>query len=118
MISIGTLTYIKPVIRLLRAQQFKSKILQMPFEDAAGKLSYPFDVKLELFSHAYRSFSPEWHDEVFFYMCMEDPRLWSPVFGREYTSNEEFEADMKNSYMKKIDLLRRQAGKQARRAAK
>lgn len=106
MISIGTLTYIKPVIRLLRTQQFKSRILQMPLEDAAGKLSYPFDVKLELFTHAYRSFSREWHDGVFFYMCMEDPRLWQPVFGREYTSNEEFENDMKNSYMEKIKALR------------
>ncbi len=116
MISIGTLTYIKPVIRLLRTQQFTSRILQMPFEDAAGKLSYPFDVKLELFTHAYRSFSPEWHTEVFFYMCMEDPRLWPLVFGREYASNEEFEADMKNSYMKKINALRRQAGKHGRRS--
>jgi len=102
MISIGTLTYIKPVIRLLRAQRFKSKILQMPMEDAAGKLSYPFEIKRKLFSHAYESFSGDWQNGVFFYMCMEDPRLWPLVFHREYTSNEEFEADMKQNYMNKI----------------
>lgn len=107
MISIGTLTFIKPVIRLLRARQMKSKILQMPIEDAAGKLSYPLEVKQELFTHAYDSFSPEWHEAVFFYMCMEDPRLWLPVFGREYSSNEEFEGDMKRSYMEKIEARRR-----------
>lgn len=102
MVSLGTLTYIKPVIRLLRSQHFKSKILQMPLADAAGKLSYPFETKLKLFTHAYGSFSEEWKREVFFYMCMEDPRLWQPVFGREYTSNEDFEEDMKRRYMEKI----------------
>lgn len=102
MISLGTLTYIKPVLRLLRSQHFKSKILQMPLEDAAGKYSYPFETKLELFQHAYKSFSPLWQREVFFYMCMEDPRLWQPVFGREYASNDEFEADMKRRYYKKV----------------
>jgi len=102
MISLGTLTYIKPVIRLLRSQHFKSKILQMPLADAAGKLSYPFETKLRLFTHAYESFSEEWKGEVFFYMCMEDPRLWKPVFGREYPSNEDFEEDMKRRYTEKV----------------
>ncbi len=102
MISLGTLTFIKPVIRLLRSQHFKSKILQMPLADAAGKLSYPFETKLQLFTHAYESFSDAWKGEVFFYMCMEDPRLWQPVFGREYPSNDDFEADMKRRYMEKI----------------
>jgi spore photoproduct lyase len=105
MVSLGTLTYIKPVIRLLRSQHFKSKILQMPLTDAAGKLSYPFETKLRLFTHAYGSFSEEWKREVFFYMCMEDPRLWQPVFGREYPSNEDFETDMKRRYMEKVIRL-------------
>ncbi len=107
MVSIGTLTFIKPVIRHLRSQPIKSKILQMPLEDAAGKFSYPFETKLELFQHAYRSFSEEWRRNVFFYMCMEDERLWDPVFGRSYASNEEFEADMKSFYMQKVNGKRR-----------
>jgi len=103
MISIGTLTYIKPVIKQLRSQKMKSKILQMPLEDAAGKYSYPYEIKRKLFTHAYESFSSEWHEEVFFYMCMEDPLLWPAVFHREYPTNEDFEKDMKEQYKAKID---------------
>src|SRR6056297_3054190 len=102
MVSLGTLTFIKPVIRHLRAQPVKSKILQMPLKDAAGKFSYPYETKLELFQHAYQSFSEEWRRKVFFYLCMEDERLWQPVFGRVYSSNEEFETDMKAFYIKKV----------------
>jgi spore photoproduct lyase len=36
---------------------------------------------------------------------MEDPRLWQPVFGREYPSNEDFETDMKRRYMEKVRRL-------------
>ena len=106
MVSLGTLTFIKPVIRHLRAQPIRSKILQMPLEDAAGKFSYPFETKLELFRHAYESFSKEWQRNVFFYMCMEDEKLWQPVFGRAYSTNAEFETDMIGFYLKKIDHKR------------
>jgi hypothetical protein len=34
---------------------------------------------------------------------MENPKLWKPVFGFEYTSNEVFEAAMKKSYVAKIN---------------
>ena len=101
-ISFGTLTFIKPVIKQLRKRSLKSKILQMPMEDIAGKLSYPFGLKKEMFSFAYNSFK-EWHDKVFFYLCMEDIRLWKQVFGREYSSNEEFETDMIDSYFLKVN---------------
>ena len=102
LVSFGTLTYARPVVRLIRRQKIKSGVLKMPFENIAGKLSYPFELKRELFSHAYGSFSEEWHRQVFFYLCMEDPRLWEPVFGRSYASNEEFEEAMKSAYMRKI----------------
>ncbi|MFW6207242.1 MAG: radical SAM protein [Spirochaetota bacterium] len=107
MVSLGTLTFIKPVIRHLRTLPLRSKILQMPLEDAAGKFSYPFETKLELFRHAYRSFSKEWQQRVFFYMCMEDENLWQPVFGRAYSSNAEFETDMIGFYLNKINAKRR-----------
>ncbi len=102
MISIGTLTFIKPVIKKIRERDFHSMILKMPMVETAGKLSYPMDLKLELFSHAYNSFSQQWHDDVFFYLCMEGHELWKPVFGFEYQSNEEFELAMKSSYLQKI----------------
>ncbi|MCJ8346013.1 hypothetical protein MJH12_10765, partial [bacterium] len=69
-----------------------SKILQMPFENAAGKASYPIDLKVEFFSRIYQKFAP-WHKKVFFYLCMEDPSLWPKVFGFDYANNEEFEED-------------------------
>ncbi len=104
LVSLGTLTFIKPVIKKLRQRSFKSKILQMPLVDAAGKLSYPLEMKERLFRFAYESLEP-WHKKVFFYMCMEDKRLWKRVFGYEYPTNESFELDMKYSYMAKIKSL-------------
>ncbi|RUM68893.1 MAG: hypothetical protein DSZ05_00330 [Sulfurospirillum sp.] len=105
LVSFGTLTFIKPVLQKIRGRDFKSKILQMPLTQAAGKLSYPLHVKKEMFRFAYESFKP-WHKKVFFYLCMEDHTLWKDVFGYEYPTNESFEMDMKLSYKAKIDRLR------------
>ncbi len=101
LVSMGTLTFIKPVIKKLRERNFKSKILQMPLIDASGKYSYPLETKLEMFKSVYDTFKP-WHKEVYFYLCMEDHSLWKDVFGYEYSSNEEMEKDMIDSYKKKI----------------
>ncbi len=101
LLSLGTLTFIKPVLKKMRERNVKSKILQMPLEDAEGKYSYPLDIKRRMFSFAYKSLS-DWHGKVFFYMCMEDARLWKDVFGYEYFSNEEFESAMIAAYEEKI----------------
>jgi spore photoproduct lyase len=102
LVSLGTLTYIKPVIRQLRERPgFQSHILQMPMVEAEGKLSYPEEVKQEMFSFAYHALAP-WHGRVFFYLCMEHQRIWQPVFGFDYASNEAFEQAMKESYQRKI----------------
>lgn len=103
LVSLGTLTFIKPVLKKLRNRDFKSKILQMPLEDASGKFSYPYEIKREMFRFAYSQFEP-WHSKVFFYLCMEDKRLWKEVFGYEYANNDDFEAAMISSYEKKIAL--------------
>ncbi len=104
LVSLGTLTFIKPVIKKLRERSFKSKILQMPLVNAAGKLSYPKDIKKDMFRFAFNSLK-EWHGRVYFYLCMEDHSLWKEVFGREYPTNESFELDMKYSYLSKIKNL-------------
>ncbi|MBB6482639.1 SPL family radical SAM protein [Spirochaeta isovalerica] len=104
LLSMGTLTYIKPVIRKIRDREMKSKILEMPMIDAGGKLSYPIEIKRELFGTVYNSFSEDWKKEVFFYLCMEDQSLWEPLFGRSYRNNEEFENDMIESYFRKVPL--------------
>jgi spore photoproduct lyase len=108
LVSLGTLTYIKPVIKQLRARPgFHSKVLQMPMVEADGKLSYPDEIKLEMFTYAYQSLAA-WHDKVFFYLCMENPRLWQPVFGFDYPDNQAFEDAMKSHYLKKIRQRRGQ----------
>ncbi|MHC4222008.1 MAG: SPL family radical SAM protein, partial [Planctomycetota bacterium] len=66
--------------------------------------SYPDEIKLSLFSHVYNCFPQSWKEDVFYYLCMENQRLWKPVFGYEYTSNIEFEAAMKKAYLDKIRL--------------
>ncbi len=101
MVSLGTLTFIKPVIKTIRSRDFKSKILQIPFANANGKLSYPIEIKKEIFRFAYESLS-KWHKKVFFYLCMEEHSLWKEVFSYEYPTNETFENDMKLHYLKKI----------------
>ena len=104
MVSMGTLTFIKPVLREIRNRAIPSQILKMPMVDAAGKQSYPDDIKLAMFSHLYACFTESWKREVFFYLCMENAEFWEPVFGFDYSSNEEFEAAMKTAYLKKIDF--------------
>ncbi len=99
LVSFGTLTFIKPVIKQLRNREFKTKITQIPHEDASGKTSYPLKTKVEMFSHAYNSFKP-WHKDVFFYMCMEEHSLWKECFGYEYATNNDFERAMLASYCK------------------
>ncbi len=101
LVSLGTLTFIKPVIKKLRSRDFKSKILQMPLVDAGGKQSYPLEIKEEMFKGVYEAFAP-WHKEVYFYMCMENESLWKKVFGYEYDSNDEMELSMISSYKSKI----------------
>ena len=106
LVSLGTLTYIKPVIKKLRSRaDFKTKILQMPMVETDGKLSYPDEIKREMFGFAYQSLAA-WHGRVFFYLCMENQRLWQPVFGFEYATNAAFEQAMKASYMQKIEQRR------------
>ena len=105
LISLGTLTFIKPVIKQLHKRKMKSKILQMPLADAEGKLSYPLDIKRKIFSSIYKRFSEKWRSMVYFYMCMEDKSLWEDIFGKEYKTNEEFESDMNAHYMGKIKWL-------------
>jgi spore photoproduct lyase len=100
MVSFGTLTFIKPVIKQLRAREFRTKITQIPHEDASGKTSYPNETKVEMFKHAYESFKP-WHKDVFFYLCMEEHHMWGKTFGYQYSTNNDFERAMLASYCKK-----------------
>lgn len=103
LVSFGTLTFIKPVIKQLRERDFRSKITQMPFENASGKSSYPHNIKVEMFKHAYESFTP-WHKKVFFYLCMEEHEMWKETFGYQYATNNDFERAMLATYTKKLQM--------------
>ncbi|NPA65821.1 MAG: hypothetical protein GXO11_02960 [Epsilonproteobacteria bacterium] len=104
LVSFGTLTFIKPVIKQLREREFRSKITQIPHVDASGKTSYPIETKIEMFSHAYKSFQAwqKGEDKVFFYLCMEPHELWGKTFGYQYATNNDFEHAMLGAYCKKI----------------
>ncbi len=103
LISFGTLTFIKPVIKQLRNREFRTKITQIPHADASGKTSYPNATKVEMFKHAYESFKP-WHKEVFFYLCMEEHQMWAKTFGYQYSTNNDFERAMLSSYANKLEM--------------
>lgn len=104
MVSMGTLTFTRSVMKTIRRRPLTSKILQMPLEEIAGKFSYPLEIKTELFSHLYGSLSP-WHGKVFFYLCMEAQSLWRPALGHDYASNLALEDAMKGSYLAKVAAL-------------
>lgn len=105
LVSLGTLTFTKAVMKTIRARPLATKILQLPLEPCAGKLSYPIATKIELFQQVYTALAA-WHRQVFFYLCMEPPELWSPVFGFDYADNAAFETAMHTAYRAKIRAAR------------
>ncbi len=105
MVSFGTLTFIKSVIKNLRERKLKTRVLQIELDEIEGKYSYPLDVKEEMFSFMYEKFR-SWHDKVYFYLCMEEKSLWKKVFGFGYESNDEFEMSMIEAYFRKIEKKR------------
>lgn len=104
MVSMGTLTFTRSVMKTIRQRPLTSKILQMPMEEIAGKFSYPIDTKVDLFKTLYDALEP-WHNKVFYYLCMEAQSLWQPVFGYEFDSNLALESAMKSAYFDKIQRL-------------
>ena len=104
MISMGTLTFIKPAINKLRSTGLKSKVLQIPMADAVGKSSYTKEIKKEIFSTVYDQFQP-WHKDVFLYLCMEESSVWESVFGSYYKDNVDFETALFDSVSTKMNKL-------------
>ena len=102
MISMGTLTFIKPAIKKIRSSGLSSKVLQIPMADAVGKSSYTKEIKKEIFGHVYSQFF-DWHDDVFFYLCMEERSIWESVFGGAYDNNKEFEEKLYDCVTSKMN---------------
>lgn len=96
-ISMGSVTFIKPVLKQIRRRGEPTRILQTTLvKDPHGKLTYPDELKVSMFSTMYRALSP-WHDQVFMYLCMEKPENWERSFGWKFDSNEEFERSFSES---------------------
>ena len=92
-VSMGSPTFIRPVVREIRRRGGETRVLQMPMvRDPHGKLTYPDEVKSELYAAVYDALRP-WHDSVFFYLCMETAVIWEAVLGRSYSDNVAFERD-------------------------
>ncbi len=90
-VSFGSVTFIKPVIKEIRRRGEPTRILQTELvKDPHGKLTYPDDLKVRMFSTMYRALEP-WRERVFMYLCMEKPAIWDRAFGWRFGSNEEFE---------------------------
>jgi len=103
LVSLGTLTFTKSVLKTLRAHHQPSRILDMELVPFAGKFSYPYETKRSLFRTAYDAFPSSWKNgKPFFYLCFEDPDLWEPVFGHSYETNQAFENAMQKSYLDTI----------------
>ena len=101
-ISFGTLTFIKPVIKNIRKRGLKTKVLQMDMTyDPHKKLTYPDGIKMNLFSNIYSHFTP-WHNDVYFYLCMERAVFWDALFGFHYPDKEDFEKDFGKHVFKKL----------------
>lgn len=103
-ISFGSVTFIKPVLKKIRKQNFHTKITQMDLVmDPHGKMTYPDAIKVEKFSAMHKAFS-QWHDRVFFYLCMEKASLWEKSLGYVYPDNDTFEKAMLDNVFSKIYL--------------
>ena len=101
-VSFGSLTFPKPVIKKIRSYGIKSKIHQIPMiSNPEGKMTYPDNIKEQLFHYAYESFKP-WHHKVFFYLCMEEKKIWDLTFGESLKNNEVFENILIESALKKM----------------
>ena len=90
-VSFGSVTFIKPVVREIRRRGEPTRILQTDLvKDPHGKLTYPDDLKVVMFSTMYRALAA-WRGRVFMYLCMEKPAIWDRAFGWRFGSNAEFE---------------------------
>lgn len=93
-VSLGAVTFIRPVVQEIRRRGGETKILQMRMvKDLHGKLTYPDATKERMYRRLLRSLEP-WRDRVYFYLCMETEAVWRRVLGRSPRSNEAFEDEI------------------------
>jgi spore photoproduct lyase len=93
-VSLGTVAFIRPVMREIRRRGGQTRVLQM--ELAPGphcKLTYPEETRIRLFSLLVQALAP-WRGLVFQSLCLEPANVWQAVLGRTYAGAGEFGADL------------------------
>lgn len=101
-ISAGTLVFTKEVIKTMRIEGKMTRTSQMELTKSAGKYTYPLEVRKRMYDTLFAYFPEEYKEKAFTYLCLEDPSLWPSALHKEYSSDSEFELDMKRHYMSKI----------------
>ena len=100
-ISMGSVTFIKPVMKAIRKRDRVTKMLQMEMvRDPNGKWTYPDDLKVEMFRAMFKVLQ-SWREKVFFYLCMEKRDIWLKTFGFVYPDNVSFENDFQKHLIDK-----------------
>lgn len=98
-VALGVMWFNAPVIREIRRRGGESKVLQMPLvEDPKGKLTYPMERRVELYSNLYKALQP-WHGQVFFFLCMETAPVCERVLGRLVPIGAELERRFRSSQL-------------------
>ena len=91
LISLGAISFTPAAVKEIRRRGGESKVLQMSLvEDPQGKLTYPLDTRVELYSTLYRAMQP-WQRKVFVFLCMETDPVWQAVFGGAISVHDELE---------------------------
>ncbi len=109
-ISLGSLTFIKPVLQAIRRRGGLTKVLQMKMvEDPHGKMTSSDEEKVEMFSLLYAALRP-WHDSVYIYLCMEKADIWQRVLGWCYPDNQAFLEDSGKRTMARLKRERAREG--------
>ncbi len=100
--TLGSVTLIRPVVKAIRERGGESKILQMRLTpDHHGKLTYPEEQKVELFSTLYGALEP-WHEGVFFYLCMEPKPIWERSLGFCHADSLSFEVAFAERFRRSV----------------
>jgi spore photoproduct lyase len=92
-VSMGTLTFIRPVVQRIRQRGGETRVLQLPMTpDPHGKLTYPDETKVTLYRTLYEALRP-WHASMLIYLCMEKRAIWQAAFGWSYPDGASFQRD-------------------------
>ena len=77
-------------------------VMQM-VTDPKGKMTYPDQIKTDLFCHLLDCLSG-WNDRVYFYLCMEKREIWREVFGRAPVTNQRFSDEIAEEIALKLGV--------------